>query len=114
MWREIESVEDLKTLLSPSASDRKYHLILKHSTRCSISSMAKGRIEKNTDDRIDYYMINVLTHRNVSDALSEHTGVQHESPQAFLFHDTSLLDVKSHSAIRPQEFSEQVDQAIQS
>lgn len=113
MWHEIESTTELNKILSEQ-NNGKYNLIFKHSTRCGISTMAKGRIDKNPDPRLNYYIINVLTHRDVSNQLAETTGVQHESPQAFLFHDNSLLYVKSHSAIRPDEFSQHLDEVIES
>lgn len=112
MWHEIQSTDELNEIISEQNSG-KYNLILKHSTRCGISTMAKGRIEKNPDSRLGYFIINVLTHRDVSNSLAEMTGVQHESPQAFLFQENSLLDVKSHNAIRPDEFSQHLDKLIE-
>jgi len=114
MWHNISSVAELNTIISDAGSGTgKFNLILKHSTRCSVSSMAKNRIEKNPDARINYYIINVISNRDVSNALADSTGVRHESPQALLFNGSSLVDVTSHSAIRPAEISERVDSLIQ-
>ena len=114
MWQDILSVAELNTLISdPLAGIGDFNLILKHSNRCSVSSMAKNRIEKNRDERITYYIINVIANRDVSDALADLTGIRHESPQAFLFNGPSLVEAKSHSAIRPSEISELVDSLIQ-
>ena len=114
MWHNIVSVAELNSVISESGSGiGKFNLILKHSNRCSVSSMSKNRLEKNPDERITYYIIDVIGHRDVSNSLAETTEVRHESPQAFLFNGPSLVDVTSHSSIRPGEISEHVDSLIQ-
>lgn len=115
MWQSILSVAELNTIISESGSGtRGFKLILKHSNRCSVSSMAKNRVEKSRDERITYYIIDVIGNRDVSNSLAESTDVRHESPQAFLYNGSTLIDVTSHMAIRPGEISEHIDSLIQS
>ena len=114
MWHNILSEAELNSIISGSdAGTGKFNLIFKHSNRCSVSSMAKSRVEKSPDERITYYIIDVIRNRDVSNSLAESTGMRHESPQAFLFNGSSLVEVASHMAIRPGEISEHVDALIQ-
>lgn len=114
MWQSILSVAELNSIISESpAGADKFNLILKHSNRCSVSSMAKNRVEKSRDERITYYIIDVIANRDVSNFLADFTEVRHESPQAFLYNGSSLIEVTSHMAIRPGEISEHVDSLIQ-
>ena len=107
-WREILRASQLDEVLDKGA-DGRFALILKHSYRCGLSSMAKSRIERLPDPRLDYYVIDVVNNRDISRKLSEFTGVQHESPQAFLFEGARLIEVKSHMAISPAEVPRRLD-----
>lgn len=114
LWQSITTETDLNNLLSGSEIEPvMYCLILKHSHRCAISTMAKSRLERKIDSRIAYYIIDVINHRQVSNALAAATGVAHESPQAFLFNGSLMIDVRSHMGISPSELSKRVDSLIQ-
>ncbi len=114
LWHSISSETKLNQLVSGSESRTgDYYLILKHSNRCAISTMAKSRLERKPDPRLTYYIIDVVGSRSLSNSLASTTGVQHESPQAFLFNGSILLDVKSHMGISPGEISKRIDSLIQ-
>jgi bacillithiol system protein YtxJ len=77
-------------------------LIFKHSTTCSISSMAKSRLEKNWDfpfEDMKPYYLDLKSFRDVSNAIAEKFDVFHESPQVLLIrngvctYDASHLDI---------------------
>ena len=106
-WSPVESEDALKELIESSDSSAVF--ILKHSFRCALSSMAKSRIEKSKEERLRYYLIDVVQNRAVSNALAEIFSVSHESPQAFLIKDSKLIEVKSHLAIKPHGFSVLLD-----
>ena len=81
-------------------------LIFKHSTRCSISSMAKSRLEKSWDfsaDDIKPYYLDLIAFRDVSNAIVEKFGVYHESPQALLIRNGECTYDASHLDISVQE-----------
>lgn len=103
LWGRIESEDSLRGLLE--SSTEKPILILKHSFRCALSGMAKHRIEKQVDARIQYHLVDVINDRAVSNLLADWFSVHHESPQAFFILDSRLIEVKSHMAIKPQGFS---------
>lgn len=110
LWQSITSETVLTKLLSDSELESGvYSLILKHSHRCGISAMAKSRLERKIDSRIAYFIIDVIKHRDVSNALATATGIEHESPQAFLFNGSVMIDVRSHMGISASELSKRID-----
>lgn len=112
-WNEVSSADELERILSgASDSAQKFPLILKHSKRCVLSGMAKNRLERNADNRLSYYIIDVIANRHISNLLAEKTGVRHESPQMFLFSGPNLISVKSHMAIDSSEISTRLDSLI--
>lgn len=82
--------------------DVKAVLILKHSTRCSISSMALDRLERTwklSEKEVPTYFLDLLSYRNVSLAIEQHYGVPHESPQVLIIKNGKCIYVASHSDI---------------
>lgn len=102
MWTELETVEALEQCFARTGRSV---LLFKHSTRCPLSAMAKSRIENGRDEALDYFLIDVIRHREVSQKLAEKTEIRHESPQAFLVCDGEVETVKSHTDIRPSAFA---------
>lgn len=100
---EEEQLEKLKVL----SSDRP-QLIFKHSTRCSISSMAKNRLEKvEMPLGIDFYYLDLIQHRNISQKIAQDFSVSHESPQVLLIKNGECVYDESHSGISMEEIVEQ-------
>ena len=81
-------------------------LIFKHSTRCNISSMAKVRLEKGWDfdanDMKPFYL-DLISFRNVSEAIAEKFGIYHESPQVLLIRNGECTYDASHLDISVEE-----------
>ena len=86
-----------------AASQEKPVLILKHSTRCSISSAALSRLERawTSDDSAAHtvYFLDLLRYRDVSNAIADRYGIDHESPQALVIRNGKCVDVASHFGI---------------
>ena len=81
----IEITDEAQLINVKNASKTKPQLIFKHSTRCSISSMAKNRLEKETTpEGIDFYYLDLIKYRNISKIVAETFDVNHESPQILL------------------------------
>lgn len=113
-WNTLSSEADLERILDGSTSvSTECFIILKHSTRCAISSVAKTRLERSPDPRLTYFIVDVIGNREVSNKLSEISEVRHESPQLFLFQKSQLIDVKSHMAISASELSRRLNAVIQ-
>lgn len=92
--QKIETLEGLENVLKEEKS-----IILKNSSRCPISSSAKMKYEEyalKCDKNINFYIIDVIFCRNISDELSVRTGIRHESPQAIILVDGKPVWNKSH------------------
>lgn len=88
-WREILNQSKVKP-----------QVVYKHSTRCSISSVIKSRLERsNAPSGIDFYYLDLIAHRAISNRISEDLKVVHESPQVLLIKDGVCVYNESHSAI---------------
>ena len=84
-------------------------IIFKHSTRCSISSMVKNRLEKGEPQNdVLFYLLDLIKHRDVSNAISELFQVHHESPQVLLISEGECVFSESHYEINSDDLVEQV------
>lgn len=99
-WIPLESPKQLDEIMELSSSVP--CLIFKHSTRCSISSMAKSRLEKSWDfeaSDVKPYYLDLIQHRTISNEIADKFEVHHESPQILLIrngvctYDASHLDI---------------------
>ncbi len=106
-WIELKNEGQLVEIINKSQS--KPQVIFKHSTRCSISSMAKSRLERSAaPDNTDFYYLDLIAHRSISSKIAEEFNVSHESPQVLLIKNGECLYDESHSAITMAEIEEQV------
>ena len=107
-WIEITNKDSLHEIIEDS--DKKTLLFFKHSTRCSISSMALSRM--NNDFSFDLlsvnYLIDVLLYREISNNLSEITKITHQSPQVVLLYNKKVIYSASHGEIRPEIISSEI------
>ncbi len=105
-WIPLHTDLQLQQLIEQSAV--KPQLIFKHSTTCSISSMAKNRLERQiAPPNIDFYFLDLLAYRPLSRAVSEQFNVQHQSPQVLLIKNGQCIYDESHTGISMDEIEEQ-------
>jgi bacillithiol system protein YtxJ len=84
-------------------------VIFKHSTRCGTSSMVLSRLERSEPPaNIDFYFLDLVAHRNISDKIAEQFNVYHESPQILLIRNGECIYDESHMGIRMDEIEEQL------
>jgi bacillithiol system protein YtxJ len=106
-WIELKEEAQLDEIRIKSKNTPQ--VIFKHSTRCSISSMAKSRLERATSfPDINYYLLDLIQHRNISQKIAEDFDVHHESPQILLIKDGACIYDESHSGINIEEIAELV------
>lgn len=104
-WILLTSETQLEKLITDSGS--KPQVIFKHSTRCSISSMAKSRLERNAPAAdVDFYFLDLLAYRPLSGRIADVFNVPHESPQVLLIKKGSCVYDESHSGIRMDDILE--------
>jgi len=109
-WIELTKeaqLEDIK-----ERSRLKPQVIFKHSTRCSISSVAKNRLERSTPPQdADFYFLDLIQHRTISSKIAETFSVYHESPQILLIKNGECVYDESHSGISMDEIADQIQAA---
>lgn len=97
-WNHLTDEEQLKEVIAKSGS--KPQVIFKHSTRCSISSVAFQRLQKaQQPEGVDFYYLDLLAHRPLSAKVAEVFGVHHESPQVLVIRNGKCVYDESHLAI---------------
>ncbi len=75
-------------------------VIFKHSTRCAVSSMAKNRLDrKEAPAGVNFYLLDLIRHRNISNKIASDFGVIHESPQVLVINNGKCIYNESHSGI---------------
>ncbi len=106
-WKVLTTEEQLKTLVKNSHN--KPQVIFKHSTRCSVSSVIKSRLEKGkTPDHIDFHFLDLITHRSLSDKIANDLQVFHESPQVLIIQNGECKYDESHLVIRMEDILTEV------
>ena len=106
-WIELKNEDQLNKIVEQSKV--KPQVIFKHSSRCSISSMAKGRLERSDPpENADFYFLDLIAHRNISNKISSEFKVFHESPQVLLIKNGECTYDESHGSITMDEIKEQV------
>ena len=98
-WINIVSVQQLNDILDNSSDVT--NLFFKHSTRCSISSMALKFFEsdwKNVEN-VTCYFIDLIAYRDVSNTLAQKTHVEHQSPQVIVLKNNNVIYNASHQTI---------------
>lgn len=104
-WKVLDDERQLDDITRQSAV--KPQLIFKHSTRCSISSVAKGRLDRSQPtEEVDCYYLDLIRYRNISNRVSELFMVEHESPQVLLIKNGQCVYNESHMAINMDEILE--------
>ena len=98
-WIQLSSVEQINDVLQ-NIGDKPV-LLFKHSTRCSISSMAFNSFERNWSGEVEceLYYLDLLKHRDVSQKIAELTGIMHQSPQAIVIKGKEIVYDATHSGI---------------
>jgi len=109
--KNIESRTDLEAFVA--RSDAKPLFLIKHSTRCPVSTTALEQYRRfvdEVDDREHAYL-DLIAHRDVSDAIAAESGVRHESPQALLYHRGKVIWHDSHGRITTDRLASALAQA---
>jgi len=94
-WETLSSEEQFSALLQETPT----FAVFKHSTRCSISSMAKNRLEREWNHDFPVYYLDLIAYRNLSAFIASVSGVTHQSPQLIVFHGGKVIYHASHTAI---------------
>jgi len=108
-WHQLTTEAELEAVIE--RSNTVPCVIFKHSTRCSISSMAKNRFERNWDldgKEIEPYYLDLIAYRSVSNKIAETLGVEHQSPQVILLKNSKAIYNTSHNDINITDLKAQL------
>ena len=98
-WNLITDDNILQDLIKLSFSEKV--LVFKHSTKCSISTMSKNRLESSGDtSKIEScYLLDLLNYRDISSKIERDFKVTHESPQVLIIENGECIYNASHNEI---------------
>lgn len=107
-WKNITDLTQITEIKQKEG----YSLIFKHSTRCSVSSMAKRRFELDWEilpADTSLYFLDLISYRDISAEIAEIFQVHHESPQILLIKNGDCILDASHSDISADEVAEVIN-----
>ena len=84
-------------------------LIFKHSIRCSLSAIAKHRLENDwdfNDGELQPFFLDLINYRALSTLVADRFAIEHESPQVLLIKDGICTYNVSHLDIKVRELHE--------
>lgn len=105
-WNQLKSLDDLEQAIANSAL--KTVVLFKHSTRCSVSAMAKRNFESQWNvapEKAEGWLLDLIRYREVSNAIAERFDIGHESPQMIVVKNAHPAYHASHgmiSAVHPE------------
>lgn len=105
-WNILDNTKQISELRK--LSHEKHVVIFKHSTSCYISSMVLKQFEKgfNVDllkEKSEFYFLDLIKYRAVSNHIANEFGIRHESPQVLVVRDGKVIHHSSHSRIQPEQ-----------
>lgn len=106
---QIETPDDLEAL--GSRSRQCIQVIYKHSNRCPLCHMAMHQVReavKQAGDRADFYIVDVVGARDVSQAAAQRWNVRHESPQVLILQDDRVVWHGSHREVEAEAILRQL------
>ena len=107
-WIPLTDEAQLQEIVSKS--NTKPQVIFKHSTRCSISSVALQRLQKSKQPAdVDFHFLDLIAYRHLSNKVAEVFHVHHESPQVLVIRNGECVYDESHLSISMDEILEQAN-----
>ena len=98
-WIELTSIPQLQDLLMEKD---KIFVIFKHSTRCFISRSALKQFDAEysfSEDKMDWYLLDLLNYRDLSNEIAHRYNVTHQSPQIVVIRNGKAVFNESHDGI---------------
>ena len=90
-------------------SQTKPVVLFKHSTRCSISRMALKQFDTEfnyPEEKIDWYLLDLLNHRDLSNEIASRYHVVHQSPQIVVIRNGKAVFNESHDSISAEDLKQ--------
>jgi bacillithiol system protein YtxJ len=87
------------------------NLIFKHNTTCPISRSMRAQFEMDAPSLTDVnavYFLDLLAHRDISNAIAQQFDVPHESPQLLVIRDGECINSQSLYDISAEKTAEAI------
>lgn len=108
-WEHVTSKEEILDI-AENISSSNTCIIFKHSTTCSISSVAQRRLQDfKPSENVRVFYLDLLRHRSVSNFIADKFDVRHESPQVIVVKNGEAVYHNSHLGIDVDELEVQVN-----
>jgi len=100
-WNALRSEDQVGKLHEESRTNP--ILIFKYSSRCSLSRVVLDRLERSwkpdQSPEMKAYFLDLISYRSISDMVSRHYNVPHESPQVLVVRNGTAIYDESHLGI---------------
>lgn len=111
IWKKIENGDDLAEAIEHSKDIPV--VIFKHSTRCIISKTVLKNFENKAEAMgnavLEFYYLDLLNHRDISNKIAETFGITHQSPQVILIKGQKAIYHTSHDRISLQSIIKELN-----
>jgi bacillithiol system protein YtxJ len=104
---ELDKMEQFDEIDEISKS--KPVVLFKHSTRCSISRMALKQFDAEfnyPEEKIEWYLLDLLNHRDLSNEIASRYNVVHQSPQIVVIRNGKAVFNESHDSIAAEDLKQ--------
>lgn len=113
---EIKTLQDWDSLISQHEKSKEI-IVIKYSTRCSLSSAAQNIFDNwfnglDENQNLLIARVNVLNSYEASAKIEKFTNVRHESPQIIWLKNGKVKWHASHFEINKKSLSSQLDRKI--
>ena len=100
-WKSLTTKEDISEAIKSSFDENSVTCIFKHSTRCSVSRMVLKQFEAEALPEVNgnFYFLDLLSYREISDAIAREFSIQHQSPQLLILKNGKAIHAESHENI---------------
>ncbi|MDJ1471209.1 bacillithiol system redox-active protein YtxJ [Xanthocytophaga flava] len=110
-WIQLTEEKQLQEI--EQVSHQQPVVIFKHSTRCSISATALGRLERNWNEgemqAVKAYYLDLISFRTLSTRIAHTFDVEHQSPQLLVIQKGECVYNASHWDIAYADIKKQLE-----
>jgi bacillithiol system protein YtxJ len=107
-WNVLWDENQLQDIITKSQT--RPQIIFKHSIRCSISSVAKGRLDRSkVPPNGDFHYLDLINYRNISNKIAQVFNIHHESPQVLIIKNGACVYDESHMGINMEDIEDIVN-----
>jgi bacillithiol system protein YtxJ len=113
-WIHLQTEGQLQALLE--ASHTKPVAVFKHSTRCGTSHGALHDLVEGWElkpEQLDFYYLDLLQFRPISNAIAEQLHVTHQSPQLILIYRGKAVYAASHLSVTAKGLKKALSEKIE-